>query len=40
MQRESFRHHSFVAPIAKKTYMGLGFEGYKKAIRYLVKNEE
>ena len=40
MQRESFRHHSFVAPIAKKTYMGLGFEGYKKAIRHLVKNEE
>ncbi|MBE6602964.1 MAG: type II 3-dehydroquinate dehydratase [Ruminococcaceae bacterium] len=40
MQRESFRRHSFVAPIAKKTYMGLGFEGYKKAIRHLVKNEE
>ena len=40
MERESFRHHSFVAPIAKKTYMGLGFEGYRRAIRYLVCGEE
>ncbi len=40
MQRESFRHHSFVSPIAARTYMGLGFEGYKKAIRYLVLGEE
>ena len=40
MEREAFRHHSFVAPVAKKTYMGLGFEGYRKAIRYLVLNEE
>jgi 3-dehydroquinate dehydratase-2 len=40
MERESFRHHSFVAPIAKKTYMGLGFEGYRRAIRYLVYGEE
>ena len=40
MERESFRHHSFVAPIAKKTYMGLGFEGYRRAIRYLVCAEE
>ena len=40
MERESFRHHSFVAPIAQKTYMGLGFEGYRKAIRYLTLGEE
>ena len=40
MEREAFRHHSFVAPIAKKTYMGLGFEGYRKAVRYLVLGEE
>ncbi len=40
MEREPFRHHSYVAPVAKKTYMGLGFEGYKKAIRYLVLGEE
>ena len=40
MEREAFRHHSFVAPIAKKTYMGLGFEGYRRAIRYLALGEE
>ena len=40
MEREAFRHHSFVAPIAKKTYMGLGFEGYRRAIRYLAIDEE
>ena len=40
MEREAFRHHSFVAPIAKKTYMGLGFEGYRRAVRYLVLGEE
>ena len=40
MKRETFRHHSFVSPVAKKTYMGLGFEGYRKAIRYLGLGEE
>ena len=40
MEREAFRHHSYVAAVAKKTYMGLGFEGYKKAIRYLTYGEE
>ena len=40
MERESFRHHSFVTPIAKKTYMGLGFEGYRRAVRYLALGEE
>ena len=39
-KREAFRQNSFIAPIAKKTYMGLGFEGYRRAIRYLVKNDE
>ena len=40
MERESFRHHSFVTPIAKKTYMGKGFAGYRLAIRYLALGEE
>ena len=40
MEREEFRHHSFVSLAAKKTYMGLGFEGYRKAVRYLVLGEE
>ncbi len=39
-EREAFRHHSFVAPIAQKTYMGLGFEGYRRAVRYLTLGEE
>ena len=40
MEREPFRHHSFVTPVAKKTYMGLGFEGYRRAIRHLALGEE
>ena len=40
MKREEFRHHSFVSLVAKKTYMGLGFEGYRRAIRYLTHGEE
>ena len=40
MEREAFRHHSFVAPIAAKTYMGKGFDGYRLAIRYLALGEE
>ena len=40
MEREPFRRHSFVAPIAKKTYMGLGFEGYRRAVRFLALGEE
>ena len=40
MEREAFRRHSFVSPIAKKTYMGLGFEGYRRAVRHLVLGEE
>ncbi len=40
MEREEFRHHSYVSLVAKKTYMGLGFEGYRRAIRYLALGEE
>ena len=40
MERAAFRHHSFVSPIAKKTYMGLGFEGYRRAIRHLALGED
>ena len=40
MEREAFRHHSYVTPIAEKTYMGLGFEGYRHAIRHLALREE
>ena len=32
--REEFRRHSFVSLIAKKTIVGLGFEGYRLALEY------
>ena len=37
--REEFRKFSFVKLVAKKTIAGLGFDGYLKAIDYLLKNE-
>ena len=40
MEREEFRHPSFVSLVAKKTYMGLGFEGYRRAVRFLALGEE
>ena len=36
-QREEFRKHSFVSMVAKKTICGLGFEGYRKALEYLLE---
>ena len=32
--REEFRRHSYVSMVAKKTICGLGFEGYRKALKY------
>ena len=32
--REEFRKHSYVSLIAKKTICGLGFEGYREALKY------
>ena len=34
--RESFRHHSFVSPVARGSIIGLGIRGYELAIRGLV----
>ena len=34
--RESFRHHSFVSPVAKGCVVGLGVQGYVLAIQGLV----
>lgn len=33
--REEFRKHSFVSMIAVKTICGLGFEGYREAVKFL-----
>lgn len=37
--REEFRRHSFVSAVAKKTVIGLGFEGYRVAIRELAGDD-
>lgn len=34
--REEFRKFSYVSMVAKKTICGLGFEGYKEALRYFA----
>ncbi len=34
-QRESFRQISYIRPVALKTIMGLGFQGYVEAIKFL-----
>ena len=34
-EREAFRQISYVAMACQKTVMGLGFEGYREAIRFL-----
>ena len=36
--RDSFRHHSVVAPIAVGQIAGLGAEGYRLALRYLIES--
>lgn len=34
-QREAFRQISYAGMACVKTYMGLGFEGYRQAVQYL-----
>ena len=36
-EREEFRRHSYVSMVAEKTICGKGFDGYIKALSYLVK---
>ena len=35
-EREAFRHHSYVKPLAAKTIVGQGLNGYKEAIDFLL----
>jgi 3-dehydroquinate dehydratase-2 len=35
--RESFRHHSWISPVASGIIVGLGFEGYRLAILALAR---
>ncbi len=37
--RENFRKYSYVSLYSQKCFSGLGFEGYKKAMEYLVKSK-
>ncbi|MCM1260142.1 MAG: type II 3-dehydroquinate dehydratase [Prevotella sp.] len=37
--RESFREHSYVRLIAKKTIQGHGFQGYIEAMDYLIQHQ-
>ena len=37
--REEFRRFSYVSLIAKKTICGLGFEGYREALKYFVSKK-
>lgn len=34
--RDEFRKHSYISLAAIKTFMGMGFDGYRAAIEYLV----
>lgn len=36
-KREPFRRHSFLTPVCQKTIMGMGFDGYLRAIDFLLK---
>lgn len=36
MERESFRHHSYLTPVCAGHYIGLGLDGYNKAIEHIV----
>lgn len=38
--REDFRKISYVALVAKKRIYGLGFEGYREAIKYFINSTE
>lgn len=35
--RESFRHHSYIEPVAAISFAGLGVEGYIKSLEFLDK---
>ena len=36
--REPFRHISYAGMACEKSFIGLGFEGYRQAIQYLKQN--
>ncbi len=38
-KRESFRQHSFLTEVCVTNFIGLGLEGYDKAIEYLINSK-
>lgn len=38
-ERESFRHLSYVSMYAQKMYCGLGFDGYREAMHWLIEHQ-
>lgn len=36
--REDFRHHSYISAVATGVIVGLGFQGYPLALRWLAEN--
>lgn len=38
-ERESFRHLSYVSMYAQMMYCGLGFDGYREAMHWLVEHQ-
>lgn len=38
MERESFRHHSFIKPHSKHFIAGKGMNGYAEAIEFILEN--
>lgn len=36
MEREKFRHHSYLTPVCVAHYIGLGLKGYDEGIHYLI----
>lgn len=37
-RREEFRHHSYLSAVCVGAIVGLGFEGYHAAVRFLLKS--
>lgn len=37
MERESFRHHSYLKEVCETSIVGFGLQGYERAIQYLIK---
>ncbi|MEM9260078.1 MAG: type II 3-dehydroquinate dehydratase [Bacteroidota bacterium] len=35
-KRESFRHHSYISPVAEGVIVGFGLRGYELAVQYFV----